>query len=466
MTIKLKLIIKSGMPKYLAICAALEEAICRGQLHAGAQLPTHRQLAEQLNVSVQTVSNAYAHAEQKGLVEALVGSGTYVSKFQIEKETEFMLLEDKETLGRAIDLSIAHPVCTARHTQLFNEALSKISLSHSGDLIRAARPVQGQKQHISAVLNWLELQKLPAESDRIILCNGASHGLMLAMSTLLQPGDMVACEALVDHGLIARSRILNVKLCAIATDREGIIPEKFAAACKANSIKVLCCTPSMSNPASCHMSLQRRSEIAAVAQKYKVMIIEDDVYGALEPNRIPPLSSFLPEQAFYITALTKTVAPGMRTGFMQVPRHLIQHTTSLLAASSWMATPMLFEIAAMWIKDGTLQRLISFEQQEFAARQRLAQTSLSEFEYDSHPNGMHLWLSLPRDWSSDALVATAKKADLIITGYQPFIVDQSLPLKRVRVSLGMESSRYRVKYGLELLADILSSKPPPSYFLI
>ncbi len=466
MTIELKLTIKNGMPKYLAISAAIEEAILAGQLHAGAQLPTHRQLAEQLNVSVQTVSNAYAHADKKGLVEALVGSGTYVSKFQIEKETEFMLLEDKETQGRAVDLSIAHPVCTARHTQLFNEALIKISQSHSGELIRAARPVQGQKKHVAAVANWLEKQKLPTDRDRVILCNGASHGLMLAMSTLLQPGDMVACEELVDHGLIARSRILNVKLCAIATDRQGIIPQNFAAACKLNPIKVLCCTPSMSNPASCHMGLERRTEIAAIAQKYNVMIIEDDVYGALEPDRIPPLSSFLPEQAFYITALTKTVAPGMRTGFMLVPRHLIQHTTSLLAASSWMATPMLFEIAAMWIQDGTLQRLIAFEQQEFAARQRLARASLSEFEYDSHPNGMHLWLSLPQGWSSDALVATAKKADLIITGDQPFVVDQPRPLERVRISLGMESSRYRVKYGLGLLADILSSKPPPSHFLI
>ncbi|WP_432471498.1 PLP-dependent aminotransferase family protein [Amphritea sp. HPY] len=457
---------KSGIPKYLAISEALEEAISSGDLQAGTRLPTHRELADQLDVSVQTVSNAYAHAEKKGIVDAWVGSGTFVSNYPIEKEAEFMLIEDKDTEGRAIDLSIAHPVCTIQHKQLFNDALIKIAHSDTDALIRAARPVQGQKHHTEAAAEWLATQKIPVETDRIVLCNGASHGLMLALGTVVQPGDLVACEELSDHGLIARSRILNFKLCGLDTDREGIIPEAFEAACKQNKIKALCCTPSMSNPTSSHMGLERRKAIADVARRYNVLVIEDDVYGALEPDRVPPLSSFLPDQAFYITALTKTVAPGLRVGFMVVPRHLLQHTISRLAASSWMATPMLFEIAAIWIKDGTLQRLIEFEQQEFAARQRLASELLAGFEYDCHPNGMHLWLHLPEGWGADELVATAQKANLLITGYQPFIVDQGQRLHRVRISLGMESSRYRIKYGLKLLAEMLSSAPPPTHFLL
>jgi DNA-binding transcriptional MocR family regulator len=466
MTINLKHLIKSGIPKYLAISDAIETAIYCGDLLAGARLPTHRELADQLNVSVQTVSNAYAHAEKKGLVNAWVGSGTFVSNYQIEKEAEFMLIDDKDTEGRAIDLSIAHPVCTTQHKQLFNNALMKIAQSDTNVLIREARSIQGQKHHIEAAAEWLGIQKIPVEKDRILLCNGASQGLMLALATVTRQGDLVACEDLVDHGLIARSRILNFKLCGLPTDREGIIPEAFEIACQQNTIKALCCTPSMSNPSSSHMSLERRKAIADVARRYNVLIIEDDVYGALEPDRVPPLSSFLPDQAFYVTSLTKTVAPGLRVGFMVVPKHLLQHTISRMAAYSWMATPILFEVAALWIKDGTLKRLIEFEQKEFAIRQRLARELLAGFEYDCHPNGMHLWLSLPEGWGADELVATAQKANVLITGYQPFIVDQGLRLNRVRISLGVESSRYRFKYGLKLLADMLNSAPPPTHFLL
>lgn len=466
MTIDLKPLLKTGMPKYLAIAKALEEAIARGELLPGTRLPTHRVLAEQLQVSVQTVSNAYGHAEKQGLVSACVGSGTFVSDYGAGKETELMLIEDRDVEGRAIDLSIAHPICTDELTRQFGEALVRVGQGNTEALIRAARPVQGQWPHIEAAAQWLESQKLPAEPERVLLCNGASHGLMLAMGVLLQPGDLVACEELVDHGLIARSRMLGVRLCGLPTDREGIIPAALEEACRKKKIKALCCTPSMSNPASSHMGPERRQAIAELVRRHHLMVIEDDVYGALEPDRLPPLSSLLPEQAFYVTSLTKTVAPGLRCGFMVVPRHLLQHCVARLAASSWMATPLVFEIASQWIQDGTLERLIAVQQQEFATRQRLARELLAGFEYDCHEHGMHLWLRLPEGWGADELVGSARQANILITGYQPFVVDPERRLGRVRISLGCESSRYRVGHGLQLLADMLNAPPPPTHFLL
>ncbi|MEH6442639.1 MAG: PLP-dependent aminotransferase family protein [Oceanospirillaceae bacterium] len=459
-------LVKQGMAKYLAIADALEVAIANGDLTAGTKLPTHRALADQLNVSVQTVSNAYRYAEKKGVVNAWVGSGTFVSDYQLSKETEFLLIEDRDVQGEAIDLSMAHPVCTTQHKQLFNEALMKIAQSDTDILIRAARPVQGQAPHRLQAKKWLEQQKLSVEQDRIVLCNSASHGLMLALGTIVQPGELVACEDLVDHGLISRSRILNFKLLGLETDEQGIVPQAFELACQQHKIKALCCTPSMSNPASAHMDLARRKAIAAVAKKYNVYIVEDDVYGALEPDRTPPLSSFLPELSFYITALTKTVAPGFRVGFLVVPRQFLQHAISLLAASSWMATPMLFEVASLWIKDGTLNRLIEFEQEEFAARQQIASTLLVDFTYQAHPNGMHIWLHLPQNWDADSFVASAQQSNILVTGYQPFTFGSSKQLKRVRLSLGKENSRNRVEYALQLLADILKSPPPVTHILL
>ena len=96
----------------------------------------------------------------------------------------------------------------------------------------------------------------------------------------------------------------------------------------------------------------------------------------------------------------------------------------------------------------------------------MAKEILKDFEYDYHPNGMHLWLNLPDNWDADEFVATAHQSNILITGYQPFVIEKSAPLKRVRISLGMESSRYRVKYALQLLADILSAPPPPTHILL
>ncbi|WP_181256417.1 PLP-dependent aminotransferase family protein [Zobellella taiwanensis] len=466
MTINLEPLLKTGIPKYLAIAEALEEAIARGELPSGTRLPTHRELAEQLKVSVQTVSNAYAHAEKQGVIKARVGSGTFVSEYGADKETELMLADDTELDGKAIDLSIAHPVCTPELSRLFGETLVQIGEGHNEALIRAMRPVQGLRPHLEAAARWLEYQKMPVEPERILLCNGASQGLTLALEAVLQPGDWIACEELVDHGLIARSRMLHTRLLGLPVDREGIIPEALEEACRRRKIRVLCCTPSMSNPGSSHMGAERRQAIAELARRYHLMVIEDDVYGALEPERQPPLSSLLPEQSFYVTSLTKVVAPGLRCGFMVPPRHLMQHCVARLASSSWMATPLGFEVASRWMDNGTLVRLVAFQQQEFAARQQLARERLSGFEYDCHPFGMHLWLRLPEGWQADQLVASARQANMLITGYQPFVVEPETRLGRVRISLGVESRRQRVGHGLQLLADMLNAPPPPTHFLL
>lgn len=464
MTINLKLLIKEGIPKYQAIANALKNAINQGELAPGTRLPTHRLLAEQLGVSVQTVSAAYSLAAKMGLVDSTVGSGTYVSNGNVDNE--FMLIDSSDHEGVAIDLSIAHPVCTLQHQQLFSQALGQITDSDTKTLLRAMRPVQGQAHHIEAGLHWLDSQKMHLESDRLILCNGASHALMLALGTAVQAGDTVACEELVDHGLIARARILNIHLQRLATDDQGILPEALEALCRQQAVKALCCTPSMSNPTSAHMGLQRRHEIAAIAERHGILVIEDDVYGPLEPNRLPPLASLLPEQAFHITSLTKILAPGIRAGYLVTPRHLLRHTIGRLASTTWMATPLSFEIASRWINDGSLERLLIFQQKELATRQQLVDRYLRGYRYQRHPNGMHVWLQLPEQWTPDELLATTQQANLLVTGDRPFLVHPEQRQHCIRLSLGVESNRSRLIQGLKLLADILKSAPPPTHFLL
>ncbi|NMT17859.1 PLP-dependent aminotransferase family protein, partial [Vibrio parahaemolyticus] len=116
--------------------------------------------------------------------------------------------------------------------------------------------------HIESGARFLSSQGLDVGADQILLTNGACHGLTLALSTVVEHGDLVACGHLVDHGLISRSRMLGFKLQPLEMDEFGITPDAFEWACKHKPIKVLCCTPSMANPTSAHMDLARREAIA------------------------------------------------------------------------------------------------------------------------------------------------------------------------------------------------------------
>jgi len=310
MTIDLKPFIRSGQPKYLAIGNALSEAINAGALQPGSKLPTHRELAEVLGVSVQTVSNAYAHAEKQGVVYAQVGSGTFVRSRHVSHESDYLSTDEHDDPSRGIDLSTAHPVCTARHVKLYREGLERLSREGRDDFITSFHPTQGLTLHRDVVCAWLAQQRMPANPDHMLFCNGTAHALTIAMTTILKPGDTVLCEHETGMLLLALAQTLHFNLKGLATDDQGILPEALETACRQGSVRVLFCTPTMNNPNNNTMSLERRQAIAELARRYDLTVVEDDVYGALQPDRSPPLSALIPERSFYATSLTKVTLPS------------------------------------------------------------------------------------------------------------------------------------------------------------
>ncbi|HCP53181.1 MAG TPA: PLP-dependent aminotransferase family protein, partial [Pseudomonas sp.] len=250
-----------------------------------------------------------------------------------------------------------------------------------------------------------------------------------------------------------------------ATDDQGLLPEAVEAACKQGGARVLFCTPTMNNPNSDTMSLERRQAIADVARKYDLTVVEDDVYGALQPNRLPPLSALIPERSFYATSLSKITLPGMRAGYLVTPPHLVQQAIGRLRSTTWMATLMPFEIASWWMQDGTLDRMISFQQQELAARQLMAREQLSGCRFKAHPNGMHLWAELPEHWTPEKFARRARQEGVMIFPAEPFLATADRGNQNVRVSLGAEQSRSRVQAGLATLSGLMAEMPPPMHFV-
>ncbi|ARU90258.1 PLP-dependent aminotransferase family protein [Pseudomonas sp. M30-35] len=465
MTIDLKPFIRTGLPKYLAIGNALTEAINTGALVPGSKLPTHRELAETLGVSVQTVSNAYAHAEKQGAIYAQVGSGTFVRSRHVSHESDYLSIDEHEDPSRGIDLSTAHPVCTPRHVKLYRESLERLAREGRDDFITSFHPTQGLTLHREVVCTWLAQQKLPANPDNLLFCNGAAHALTIAMATVLKPGDTVLCEQETGMLLMALAQTLHFKLKGLAIDDQGLLPEALEAACKQGGARVLFCTPTMNNPTTDTMGLERRQAIADLARKYDLTVVEDDVYGALQPDRHPPLSAFIPERSFYATSLTKITLPGMRAGYLVTPPNMVHQAIGRLRSTTWMATLMPFEIASWWMQDGTLDRMVSFQQQELAARQALAREHLTACQFKADPNGMHIWAELPGHWSPEKFARRARQEGVMIFPAEPFLATPDRTNQHVRFSLGAEQSRSRVEAGLSILNGLMLEAPVPMHFV-
>src|SRR5258708_7557310 len=184
------LAIRSG-PRYLAIVEALAADVGSGHLSSGSRLPTHRDLAETLGVTVGTVSRAYAEAARRGLVSGEVGRGTFVRARSLPSFSPGL-----RTSG-LLDLSQNHP---PPGRPGFRAALEKalLALARQADLgpLVDYPSDGGNDSDREAGAEWIARTGLPAEAGRVLVCAGSQHGLTTVLATLLQPGELLLTEEL------------------------------------------------------------------------------------------------------------------------------------------------------------------------------------------------------------------------------------------------------------------------------
>ena len=440
-------------PRYLAIVDALSTDLRGGRLRDGDRLPTHRDLAYRLGVTVGTVTRAYAEAERRGLIKGEVGRGTYVRGNQ--SGTALLMTEPKGGDG-IINLSMNFPVATEAET-LLAAGLQAMARQPSVGSLLEYQPHRGRPEHRAAGAAWVSRHGLEVSPDEIVVTAGGQHGIAVALGTLAGPGDIVLTEAFTYPGVKAVADLFRFELVGLPMDAEGILPDAFEKACRGGRVRALFCMPRLQNPTGAHMPMQRRREIAAIARRHGVSIVEDDIYGFLIKDNLPPLVSEAPELGIYLASLSKAMAPGLRIGYAAVPPEYVQKISGAVRATTIMASPPMSELAAQWIADGTGDRLAAQYRNEAIARQGIARDMLREFAYCAHPAALHGWLTLPEHWSALHFAAEARQRGVIITPAEVFAVGR--PARAVRICNSAARNRDELRRALGIVADLARAAP-------
>ena len=446
-------------PLYRAIAGELAQAIKSGELAAGSRLPTQRELALHLQVSVQTVSQAYAEVERLGLVSGEVGRGTFVLASKATAREPGRVRRGEPL----IDLSINQPAYDDLHGERLAAGLEALAKRRDISALVAVRPIAGLDEHRRAGTMWVRRRGVETTPDRVVVTNGVSHGVLVALAALTRPGDRILTEALTDHGTIGVASLLGLRLGGLELDPEGILPEAFEKACEGGDVKVLCITPTLNNPTVAVMSEDRRRRIAEIARRHQVAVIENDIYGELVADGPPALMAYLPEFVCYVTGFSKAVLAGLRTGYVVAPPRLIQPLVRRVRITSWMATPLVADLAREWIEDGTASELVSWQRRALAGRYQVVRRILGDFDVTMHPGAPHAWLNLPGRWRAEAFVAEARLENVAITPADPFAVDRAAAPQAVRISVGAAADLEELAQGLEALAHLLRREPEPFY---
>lgn len=437
---------RSGGPIYGQIVTALEDAVARGVLRPGDRLPTQRALADRLGVDLTTVTRAYTEARHRGLLDAVTGRGSFIAG-------------GSGSSAPAMDLSMLMPPPPQGLVlgELIERGIAGLLARTNADVLMAYHVGPGAPPDRIAGAHWLEPTLGPIPPERIVICPGAQPALAGIVSLLARAGDILLTEPETYPGLINLAAHLKLNLVPVARDEDGLLPDALAAACRAHSPRALYIQPTIQNPTTATMPEARRRDIARVVAVHNLMVIEDDPYSRLIDHPSPALAHFAPERTFHVATLAKTMTPGLRTAYVAVPEGFAPETLAdAMRALTLMPAPLMTALATRWIMEGTATHLLSAVRREARARQALARELLPAGAV-AHPDGLHVWQTLPDHWDRQRLTETARRQGLGVMPAEAFSVGFPAP-NAVRISLGAVTERARLATALAALAAIISGK--------
>lgn len=310
---------KSKLPRpiYKSLAEQMEKDIAEGLLLPGTKLPPQRELAEFLDINFTTVTRAYKLCEYKGLIQSVMGSGTFVAAHANQSTP----LAKDIYRHNVIEMG---PISSFEETNdLVVPLLHKVLDHMYPEQFLTYRDPAGMAHQRQAGAEWLSLLGVKVKYTEVVIMTGAQNALTTALLTLFNPGDRIAVDTFTFMNFIELSKLYHLTLVPVPGDENGMSAEELDNVCNQSHVSGVFLIPSCHNPTTIVMNEERKKDIAAVIKKHDLLLIEDDAdafmtYGYVDDCG-EPLHSMIPERTVYVCSMSKSLCSGLRIALMVVP---------------------------------------------------------------------------------------------------------------------------------------------------
>ncbi|SAK67939.1 GntR family transcriptional regulator [Caballeronia ptereochthonis] len=365
-----------------------------------------------------------------GLVSGEIGRGTFVKEPLPRGEGVDLHAWSSLT----IDLSFNSPSAPGQ-TDLFRSALRQLSAAGDLESLLRYQPHGGREHERETAARHLASRGLAATAATTLLVSGAQHGLTTSAMALLEPGDVVAVDALTYPGFKLAAEANRLELAPIPVAGRGPDLDALTALCKRRRVRAVYAMPTLHNPLGWVMSASRRRELVSIARQHGLVLIEDAAYAYLAEDAPPPLASIAPETTVYVSSLSKSVATGLRVGFVCAPREWIPKFERAIRATTWNTPATMTAIACNWINDGTVVRLENEKRRDATMRQSLAAEALGKLRTITHPAAYFIWIPLAQEVRADAVAMALMRERISVSTALPFATSTQVP-HAIRLAIG------------------------------
>lgn len=417
--------------RYKQLVDSLAAQIRAGRLPPGTKLPTHRQLAAKEGLALVTASRVYSELEAMGLVSGETGRGTFVRETSLPHG---LGVDQSVTAAGMIDLNFNYPSLPGQAESL-RTALRQLAASGDLDALLRYQPHGGRLHERASMARHLVLRGLTVNAEQLAIVNGAQHGLAVVAMGLLQPGDVVATDALTYPGFKVLADAHRLELAPIPAAGSGPDLDALDKLCKRRRVRAVYAMPTLHNPLGWVMSLSRRRQLVAIARRHGLLIIEDAAYAFLANHPPATLAALAPETTVYVSGFSKSVATGLRVGFVAAPVECVPKLERAIRATSWNTPGVMTAIACGWIDDGTVPRLEAQKRKDAIARQAIVTEALAGLPCIRHPSSYFVWLPLADEVRADQVAMALMRERISVSTAEPFATSIHVP-HAFRLALG------------------------------
>ncbi|MCR5846026.1 MAG: PLP-dependent aminotransferase family protein [bacterium] len=258
------------------------------------------------------------------------------------------------------------------------------------------------KEIICMLMRDFEIEVTP---DDIIITAGAQQALDLLGKTFINPGDTIITEAPTYLGALQAFSAYEPSIVGIPFDDDGMRTDLLEEALESNREslpKFIYTIPTFQNPGGVTMSLERRKELLELANRFGVLVIEDDPYGRLRYSGEPvPCLRKLDENVIYLGTVSKVFAPGLRTGWIIAPQPILNKINLAKQGTDLCGSALNQVVVEHYFNDTpwrkTLERLIAaYSVRKDAMMAALNEHFPPEASYTHPDGGFFLWVTLPK----------------------------------------------------------------------
>lgn len=428
-------------PVYQAIADALERDIERGVVRDGQRLPTHRDLAAALGLTPLTVTRAYGEAARRGLIESTVGRGTFVRAVTELPRAESGLLDLSMNVIAGADASMLEPRAVVALRSLLRDA--------------DYTPPEGTLRHRATAAAWMRRAGLETAPERVVLTGGAHQAILASLAALCRRGDVVLAEEFTYTRFGAIASLLGLEVRPVELDGDGISTKALERALRGTAAKALYVIPNLQNPTGSVMPEKRRRDIAVIARRHGVTILEDNVYGFLLANPPQPIASMAPESTIYISSVSKSLTPSLRLGFASVPESLVERVTAACSALTPFTSTVAAELFTQLVDSGVAERTVERKREVVTTNRRAATRALDGLGVAAHAMSPHLWIALPRGTDAHEITERARARGIAVLPSATFSPDRRPRLEAIRVSIGATDDARRVESAVRTIASLV-----------